>query len=578
MEYLDGLSLLSALAAAGTAGESAALPLPRALHIALQICDAVGEAHAQGIVHRDLKPENVMLVRRGDDPDYAKVLDFGIARLDWADRDMATQAGLIFGTAKYISPEGAEGQPVGPPADVYSIATILYQMLAGRTPFEGDSPVSLLVQHTHASPPLLRNIARASYVPAPLSAVIMANLAKKPAERTANARLFGRDLIAAARQSGLYPEEIATQSTLFSPANLGAVKLASRERTKALELSPELAARISSILTPAVESRVEPAPAPRGAMGSEPYPSSVREVELPALPPPSVSTTPIAAPAPPLQTIPASSPEALLHAPPSSSTPSGVPSSPIPDLDFDDDAPSEKARTGSTIQGTETTLESEPPGPLPRRARLSRLIAIVACALVATPLVIVGGRRLGGISAPASNEPTLEATLDEARDAMRRHAWDAPPLHNFKEITARGLERWPGSAKFVDLRREAAERMVADALGRKYGGDLPEAIRLVRLALEWNPDLTTAQHLAAELERGQGPDVAPAPSESAAVGEHASSKVPRRGGRESKGRQPRAPAPSAKPSGAGAVVPPPPPPAPADQAPPPAPPSTGPWL
>src|ERR1700722_5021893 len=117
MEFLDGISLLSALAAAGTVGEGAALPLPRALHIALQVCDAVGEAHAQGIVHRDIKPENVMLVRRGDDLDYVKVLDFGIARLDWADRGMATQAGLIFGTAKYISPEGAEGHPVGPAAD-----------------------------------------------------------------------------------------------------------------------------------------------------------------------------------------------------------------------------------------------------------------------------------------------------------------------------------------------------------------------------------------------------------------------------------------------------------------------------
>src|SRR5262249_61807104 len=123
MEFLDGISLLSALAAAGTSGDGQALPLPRALHIVLQLCDAVGEAHAQGIVHRDLKPENVMLVRRGDDPDYVKVLDFGIARLDWADRGMATPAGLIFGHAKYISPQGAEGHPVCPPADVDSIAS-----------------------------------------------------------------------------------------------------------------------------------------------------------------------------------------------------------------------------------------------------------------------------------------------------------------------------------------------------------------------------------------------------------------------------------------------------------------------
>src|SRR5208282_4756420 len=120
MEYLDGMSLQSALGAAG-----GALPLPRALHIALQLCDAAGEGHAQGIVHRDLKPENVMLVHRADDPDFVKVLDFGIARLDWDEPSMTTVAGLIFGTARYISPEGAQGERVGSQGDVYSIATMI---------------------------------------------------------------------------------------------------------------------------------------------------------------------------------------------------------------------------------------------------------------------------------------------------------------------------------------------------------------------------------------------------------------------------------------------------------------------
>src|SRR5689334_12786945 len=225
MEYLDGISRLSALAAAGTSGEGQALPLPRALHIALQICDAVGEAHAQGIVHRDLKPENVMLVRRGDDPDYVKVLDFGIARLDWADRGMATQAGLIFGTAKYISPEGAEGHPVGPTADVYSIATMLHQIIAGRAPFEGDSHVTLLMHHAHTPPPALTSIARSSYVPAPIASVIMQNLAKKPTDRAPDARTLGRDLISAARESGLFPEDIMPQSALLLSARPGSVKL-----------------------------------------------------------------------------------------------------------------------------------------------------------------------------------------------------------------------------------------------------------------------------------------------------------------------------------------------------------------
>src|SRR5206468_6133905 len=141
---LDGLSRQSALAAAG-----GSMPLPRAMHVAMQLCDASGEAHAQGVVHRDLKPENVMLVHRADDPDYVKVLDFGIARMNWGETSMATAAGLIFGTARYISPEGAQGNAVVPASDVYSIGTLLYQMLSGRTPFDGDQAVGLLVQQIH---------------------------------------------------------------------------------------------------------------------------------------------------------------------------------------------------------------------------------------------------------------------------------------------------------------------------------------------------------------------------------------------------------------------------------------------
>ena len=156
LEYLDGISLRSALAAAG-----GALPLPRALHVILQVCDAVGDAHGRGIVHRDLKPDNVMLVRRGDDPDFVKVLDFGVARLSEGDRELATQAGAVLGTARYISPEGARGEPVGAPGDVYSITTMLFESLSGATPFEGESPVAILVKQTSEPAPDVRSLARA---------------------------------------------------------------------------------------------------------------------------------------------------------------------------------------------------------------------------------------------------------------------------------------------------------------------------------------------------------------------------------------------------------------------------------
>jgi serine/threonine protein kinase len=242
MEYLDGLSLQSALAAAG-----GHMPLPRALHIALQICDAAGEAHSQGVVHRDLKPENVMLVRRGDDVDYVKVLDFGIARLNWGDQSMATAAGLIFGTARYISPEGAQGEAVGPQGDVYAIATLLYQMLGGRTPFEGDQAVALLVQQIHDPAPSLKGLARATDVPDPIASVVMRNLAKRAADRMTDARTLGRSLVEAAKASGLSPEELVPRSVLLG-SKPGPLQLPPMQRTKQLELSTELAARLAGVM------------------------------------------------------------------------------------------------------------------------------------------------------------------------------------------------------------------------------------------------------------------------------------------------------------------------------------------
>jgi serine/threonine-protein kinase len=194
MEYLDGMSLASALAKNG-----GVFPLDRTVSVALQICDAVAEGHARGIVHRDLKPENVMLVRRGHMDDFVKVLDFGIAKVSLGDQSMETQAGLIFGTARYISPEGAQGATVGPQGDVYSIATILYQMLAGKTPFDAEQPVGLLIKHIHEPPPPLK--ALVPTIPDGIARIVMDNLAKDPKARAPNARVLGAALAAAAKDA-----------------------------------------------------------------------------------------------------------------------------------------------------------------------------------------------------------------------------------------------------------------------------------------------------------------------------------------------------------------------------------------
>jgi serine/threonine-protein kinase len=243
MEYLDGISLRSAFAAAG-----GSLPVSRALRIVLQLCEAVGEAHGAGIVHRDLKPENVMLLKRGSEGDFVKILDFGIARLPGGNTPAVTQAGAVFGTARYVSPEGAIGSPVGPPADVYAIATILYQALAGRTPFEGETAIEVLGRQINDPPPPLRSFERAAQVPEPLAAAIMRNLAKRPEDRSTDARAFGLLLVDAARASGLAPETLLPRSALFEgAANASAARSdPPGEPTQPQSFGPALAGKIAA--------------------------------------------------------------------------------------------------------------------------------------------------------------------------------------------------------------------------------------------------------------------------------------------------------------------------------------------
>ncbi|MFW6023905.1 MAG: protein kinase domain-containing protein, partial [Myxococcota bacterium] len=200
MEHLSGRSLGQLVRDEGP------LPLERALRIALQICDGVGEAHSHGVVHRDVKPENVVIVHRGRERDFVKVLDFGIARLLWDEQTMVTQSGLIFGTARYISPEGASGEPTDARSDVYSIGVLLYQLLCGETPFDGDTPVTLLLQHVHDTPPDIRERVR---VADPVAEVIMRALRKRPAERFDDAAAFGDALREAALASGALSSPMA---------------------------------------------------------------------------------------------------------------------------------------------------------------------------------------------------------------------------------------------------------------------------------------------------------------------------------------------------------------------------------
>ncbi|MBN2195347.1 MAG: protein kinase [Polyangiaceae bacterium] len=503
MEYLDGLSLRSALAATG-----GALPLPRALHIVLQVCDAVGEAHAQGIVHRDLKPENVMLVRRGDDRNFSKVLDFGVARIEWADATVATQAGVIFGTARYISPEGARGEPVSPASDVYSLGVILFQCLAGHAPFEGDSPISILIQHTSAPAPELRQIERASYVPEPIARVVAQALAKDPSQRPSTARELGRALVDAARSGGLRPDDLVVRSTLLGDGKSVTV-LKSMERTKALELSPGLMARLGGDRQSQTRVLEEPTAQPTNQDPGHDHPKPRHPIEptLADQPAPAGASIALDASAggPPTNDTPGSG------GTPRVGTPSGVPSHPTPGQPTGA-SPAEAPPTGAIPPRDETEpcrLPGEvsspssvnfpdsiwdPPEDEGQRSR--RWLVVGSCFAIGVLLALVIAMRLGAFSEPHNELATVTRRV---RVAIAASAWDAPSEGNVRDLLREARARWPGHPALDEVAREASSRLVVRAQ-LLLGEDDAEALRLARLAAELDPASIDATRLIGALE------------------------------------------------------------------------------
>ena len=142
MEYVDGPSLAQVLRADGP------LHPNRAAEIASEVAGGLGFAHSRGVVHRDVKPGNVLLTKSGQ----AKVTDFGIARALSSPDDDLTQAGSVMGTATYFSPEQAQGLSVDPRSDLYSLGVVLYEMVTGRPPFAGDTPLAIAYKHVQDQP------------------------------------------------------------------------------------------------------------------------------------------------------------------------------------------------------------------------------------------------------------------------------------------------------------------------------------------------------------------------------------------------------------------------------------------
>jgi len=209
MEYLKGRTLTQLLRA------HKVLPAPRACKIIRQVCASLADAHATGIIHRDLKPDNIFLTEVGGDPDWVKVLDFGVAKL--ADSESAgnlTQTGMIFGTPKYMSPEQAEGRPIDYRADIYALGVVLYELLVGRPPFIADTPVGLLLKHISEPPAPFSKVRPDLQIDPRIEAITMRALDKRPDARQQMVSELAAELEAFERiasgpmmavQSGTYP-------------------------------------------------------------------------------------------------------------------------------------------------------------------------------------------------------------------------------------------------------------------------------------------------------------------------------------------------------------------------------------
>lgn len=262
MEHLEGVSLQTLI--------RGPVPPAIAIPILVQICDALEAAHRRGIVHRDLKPENVLLVQRGREERFVKILDFGIAKLrvegETGDR---TMSGSIMGTPDYMSPEQATGEPIDGRSDLYSLGIMAYELATGRVPFSGAGIAALLMAHAKEIPtaPHLREPS----VDLRWSANIMKALAKRPSERFQSALEFGRaleDVLQSLRTSG--PALFASPASRVIPLVHAVASPQAAAGARPGPPAPSSPPPPSSEARPALEPPLEEGERARPPLGAEP--------------------------------------------------------------------------------------------------------------------------------------------------------------------------------------------------------------------------------------------------------------------------------------------------------------------
>jgi serine/threonine-protein kinase len=320
LEYLDGRTVQRELDVDG------AFAPARVVHIARQALHALGAAHAQGIVHRDIKPDNILLMRAGDDPDYAKVLDFGVAKLLDQSVTALTAQGMVFGTPEFMSPEQATGQRLDGRSDLYSLAACMYAMLTGCGLYPATTPIEWLTSHARVPAPHLDETKPELAAFRELDELLQRCLAKNRDLRPATAEEMAAQLAAlettlrrptTVKAATTRPVTVFSQSTYIAVLPSEPVEVPVRSRRGLWFALGGLA--IAGLVTTAIAfaSRDKPVRQPPPVVARVPVDAAV--VRIDAAPPPAVTID--AAPPPPVDAVrvhtapqrPRLSPEAERH-------------------------------------------------------------------------------------------------------------------------------------------------------------------------------------------------------------------------------------------------------------------------
>ncbi len=455
LEFVEGKSLLD-LMQLGT------MPAERALHITRQIASALAAAHELNIVHRDVKPDNVMLMDKAGDPDFVKVLDFGVAKvpigdMGGGDGHPVTQVGTVFGTPEYMAPEQALGSPVDPRADLYALGVVLYQMLSGMHPFDQESGLGILSQQlTKPAPPFSERAPNVS-VPPRVEEVVLRLLAKDVDQRFQTAD----EVVTAIEQ--IFAESVE------------------RDRLRTLPDGTTPGAVTAPLGGPATQ--IIGSPDPNAAVPSAPIPGAIA---------PSGAAHVVAVPTSALPAPPGSSgqPGTLLGV--------GAPGAPFSAGTGLDEAAYLPSSAGDKVRALLSSLADRqkslpaPLGELPPAALLAALAVAVLVVLIGVVAII------RAIASPGSSEITM-AVVNPNRTGSVAQPSVGPPSAIDKKIADAASEGTSALEALAELHPKNTKILVELVRAQRNDKSYADAVGTIRRALEIDPTRQSEKQFASTL-------------------------------------------------------------------------------